>query len=64
MTLLDYGAGNVRSVRNAIRYLGFNIKDVRLWLLFTSYFVSDRLVYCNTTKSSSYELVMFSFEYC
>lgn len=63
MTLLDYGAGNVRSVRNAIRYLGFNIKDVRLWLLFTSYFVSDRLVYCNTTKSSSYELVMFSFEY-
>lgn len=28
MTLLDYGAGNVRSVRNAIRHLGFGIKDV------------------------------------
>ncbi|XP_073098611.1 imidazole glycerol phosphate synthase hisHF, chloroplastic-like isoform X3 [Elaeis guineensis] len=27
VTLLDYGAGNVRSVRNAIRYLGFDIKD-------------------------------------
>uniref|UniRef100_A0A2N9H9J4 Imidazole glycerol-phosphate synthase n=1 Tax=Fagus sylvatica TaxID=28930 RepID=A0A2N9H9J4_FAGSY len=26
--LLDYGAGNVRSVRNAIRHLGFDIKDV------------------------------------
>lgn len=30
VTLLDYGAGNVRSVRNAIRKLGFSIKDVRL----------------------------------
>ncbi|XP_012070865.1 imidazole glycerol phosphate synthase hisHF, chloroplastic isoform X2 [Jatropha curcas] len=29
VTLLDYGAGNVRSVRNAIRYLGFEIKDVQ-----------------------------------
>ncbi|XP_072959050.1 imidazole glycerol phosphate synthase hisHF, chloroplastic [Typha angustifolia] len=29
VTLLDYGAGNVRSVRNAIRHLGFNIKDVK-----------------------------------
>ncbi|KAE9606363.1 hypothetical protein Lal_00013641 [Lupinus albus] len=29
VTLLDYGAGNVRSVRNAIRHLGFEIKDVR-----------------------------------
>lgn len=29
MTLLDYGAGNVRSVRNAIRFLGFDIKDVQ-----------------------------------
>ncbi|GAB4826030.1 Imidazole glycerol phosphate synthase hisHF, chloroplastic [Ancistrocladus abbreviatus] len=28
VTLLDYGAGNVRSVRNAIRRLGFDIKDV------------------------------------
>ncbi|KAG5546558.1 hypothetical protein RHGRI_018663 [Rhododendron griersonianum] len=28
VTLLDYGAGNVRSVRNAIRSLGFDIKDV------------------------------------
>lgn len=28
VTLLDYGAGNVRSVRNAIRHLGFDIKDV------------------------------------
>ncbi|KAF9619121.1 hypothetical protein IFM89_005135 [Coptis chinensis] len=29
VTLLDYGAGNVRSVRNAIKSLGFNIKDVQ-----------------------------------
>ncbi|KAL5990445.1 Imidazole glycerol phosphate synthase hisHF, chloroplastic [Asimina triloba] len=29
VTLLDYGAGNVRSVRNAIRYLGYDIKDVQ-----------------------------------
>nr|CAD1836091.1 unnamed protein product [Ananas comosus var. bracteatus] len=29
VTLLDYGAGNVRSVRNAIRYLGFDIRDVQ-----------------------------------
>jgi glutamine amidotransferase/cyclase len=28
VTLLDYGAGNVRSLRNAIRFLGFDIKDV------------------------------------
>ena len=26
--LLDYGAGNVRSVRNAIRYLGYSVRDV------------------------------------
>ncbi|KAH9313735.1 hypothetical protein KI387_022362, partial [Taxus chinensis] len=29
VTLLDYGAGNVRSVRNAIRLLKFNIQDVK-----------------------------------
>ncbi|KAL9270686.1 Imidazole glycerol phosphate synthase hisHF, chloroplastic-like protein [Drosera capensis] len=29
VTLLDYGAGNVRSVRNAIHRLGFDIKDVQ-----------------------------------
>ena len=28
ITLLDYGAGNVRSVRNAIRKLGYTVKDV------------------------------------
>lgn len=28
ITLLDYGAGNVRSVRNAIRKLGFEVIDV------------------------------------
>ncbi len=28
VTLLDYGAGNVRSVRNAITKLGYTIKDV------------------------------------
>jgi len=28
ITLLDYGAGNVRSVRNAIRKLGFTVQDV------------------------------------
>ncbi|OMO78158.1 Histidine biosynthesis, HisF [Corchorus capsularis] len=29
VTLLDYGAGNVRSVRNAIRHLGYEIEDVQ-----------------------------------
>ncbi|OMO89892.1 Histidine biosynthesis, HisF [Corchorus olitorius] len=29
VTLLDYGAGNVRSVRNAIHHLGYEIEDVR-----------------------------------
>ena len=28
VTLLDYGAGNVRSVRNAIRKLGYTVRDV------------------------------------
>jgi len=28
VTLLDYGAGNVRSVRNAIRNLGYTVRDV------------------------------------
>ena len=28
ITLLDYGAGNVRSVRNAIKKLGYEVKDV------------------------------------
>ncbi|XP_074282075.1 imidazole glycerol phosphate synthase hisHF, chloroplastic [Silene latifolia] len=29
VTVLDYGAGNVRSLKNAIRRLGFDIKDVQ-----------------------------------
>ncbi|HID01731.1 MAG TPA: imidazole glycerol phosphate synthase subunit HisH, partial [Desulfobacterales bacterium] len=29
ITLLDYGAGNVRSVRNAIRKLGYSVQDVK-----------------------------------
>lgn len=28
VTLLDYGAGNVRSVRNALKKLGYTIKEV------------------------------------
>ena len=28
VTLLDYGAGNVRSVRNAILKLGYTLKEV------------------------------------
>lgn len=31
VTLLDYGAGNVRSLRNAIKYLGFDIKEVNFF---------------------------------
>ena len=27
--LLDYGAGNVRSVRNAVKRLGYNLKEVK-----------------------------------
>ncbi|MBU0728611.1 MAG: imidazole glycerol phosphate synthase subunit HisF [Proteobacteria bacterium] len=29
ISLLDYGAGNVRSVRNAIKKLGFEVRDVK-----------------------------------
>ena len=29
MSLLDYGAGNVRSVRNAIAALGYRVIDVK-----------------------------------
>ena len=37
VTLLDYGAGNVRSVRNALKRLGYEVKNVRprsrlIWL--------------------------------
>ena len=28
VTLLDYGVGNVRSVRNAIKALGFSVREV------------------------------------
>lgn len=31
--MLDYGAGNVRSVRNAIKKLGYTIKDVSVGVL-------------------------------
>lgn len=34
VTLLDYGAGNVRSVRNAIHLLGFKTRDVTSQLLY------------------------------
>ncbi|MCJ1423475.1 hypothetical protein MMC29_001359 [Sticta canariensis] len=30
VTLLDYGAGNVRSVRNALKSLGYSIKELFL----------------------------------
>jgi Glutamine amidotransferase len=29
ISLLDYGAGNVRSLRNAITRLGYEVRDVR-----------------------------------
>ena len=29
MSLLDYGAGNVRSVRNAMQKLGYTVKDIK-----------------------------------
>jgi len=29
ITLLDYGAGNIRSVRNAIKKLGFSVNEIR-----------------------------------
>ena len=32
VTLLDYGAGNVRSVRNAILKLGYTLREVKLSL--------------------------------
>ena len=28
ITLLDYGAGNVRSVKNAVHHLGYTFKEV------------------------------------
>ena len=30
VTLLDYGAGNVRSVRNAVRQLGYTLREASL----------------------------------
>ena len=30
VTLLDYGVGNVRSVRNAIAHLGYTVREVRM----------------------------------
>lgn len=42
ITLLDYGAGNVRSVRNAIKRLGFEVCDVRTPADITS---AQRLVF-------------------
>jgi len=33
VTLLDYGAGNVRSVRNAVRRLGYTLKEVNVDLV-------------------------------
>ncbi len=29
VSLLDYGAGNVRSIRNAIKSLGYEIRDIK-----------------------------------
>ena len=44
ITLLDYGAGNVRSVRNAIRKIGYTLKEVRLgWRLYL------RLIRCSNS---------------
>jgi glutamine amidotransferase/cyclase len=42
ITLLDYGAGNVRSVRNAIKRLGFEVRDVRTPADITT---ADKLVF-------------------
>jgi glutamine amidotransferase/cyclase len=42
VTLLDYGAGNVRSVRNAIKALGYTIKDVEKPSDITA---ADRLIF-------------------
>lgn len=38
VTLLDYGAGNVRSVRNAIKLLGYKVRDVEKPSKFSSRF--------------------------
>jgi len=42
VTLLDYGVGNVRSVRNAIKYLGYTVRDVQSPSDITS---ADRLIF-------------------
>ena len=36
VTLLDYGAGNVRSVRNALKRLGYEVRDVSTRDLYSS----------------------------
>ena len=38
--LLDYGAGNVRSVRNAVKRLGYNLKEVE------AKFCDQRMISC------------------
>ncbi|KAI3433306.1 hypothetical protein D9Q98_003124 [Chlorella vulgaris] len=42
VTLLDYGAGNVRSIRNAIKHCGWTIKDVKSAADITS---ADKLIF-------------------
>ena len=47
--LLDYGAGNVRSVRNAVKRLGYNLKEVKAKICDqrVTVYVACRLQVCN-----------------
>lgn len=66
VTLLDYGAGNVRSVRNAIRYLGFHIKDVRFcFCLLVSFFFSFVwILLCNRIMREQFILRIDENSFC
>lgn len=60
VTLLDYGAGNVRSVRNAIRRLGFDVKDV----IFSPYLSLLLFLYLNTDNCFQAPAQIFSSLHC
>jgi hypothetical protein len=65
VTLLDYGAGNVRSVRNAIKKLGYTIRDVSVQYLWSLIFGAPTC--CDQMRGESWFCDRFprpTAEYC
>ena len=49
--LLDYGAGNVRSVRNAVKRLGYNLREVTPGFMHASYLRVVNRMSCHRNHS-------------